>query len=281
MTGMNALRQAMVEALRGDEAVVVLGEALDLCPATQGLAAAFPGRAHLLPASDGTLLGVAVGLALAGRKPVVELAGPEALWGTLQQLGQEAAVLRTNPELAAPLVVRVPLTPGSVDPSGLLLGLGGLAVAAVGEPADGAAMLRSALAARGPTVLLEPLDVLAEVASESEDLPAGRARLARTGAHATALAWGAGLGAALAAADALEANGIALEVLDPRWLSPLDVDAIAASVHKTGRAILVGGAVAALVPAVRAAFLRLEAPPAEVAADADAIAAATRASLEY
>lgn len=279
MTGQIALASVLREAVLGDAAVHVLGEALELGAATRGLGALAPGRVHLLPAADATLLGVAVGMAMGGARPVVELAGPEALWGAIQQLGQEAAPL--GGEFDAPVVVRVPLVPGAPDPAALLTSVPGLTVAAAGQAGEGAALLRAALRARGPVVLLEPQDVLAGAVEPAEDLPLGRARVLRAGAHATALCWGAGVGAALAAADALAGDGVALEVIDLRTLAPLDAATLGESVRKTGRVVLVGGAGAALGSAVREAFLRLEAPPVEAGADAAQIAAAVRAALNY
>ncbi len=279
MTGLLALRSALSQALTEDGSVALLGEALELSPVCAGLRAQAPGRVHLLPAADATLVGVAVGMAMGGARPVVELSGPEALWGALQQLGQEAAPLRG--EFSAPVVLRVPMVPGAPDPSALLASIPGLRVAAAGVAADGATLLREALRAAGPVVLLESAEVLAAPVEAADALPLGRARVARAGAHVTALAWGAGVSAALEAADLLAPDGVALEVIDLRSLAPLDLDTVGASVARTGRALLVGSARAALVETVRAAFLRLEAPPAEVEADPAAIAAAARAALDY
>jgi len=279
MTGDRALSAALSAALRDDPSVRVLGEALELSVATAGLRAQAPERVHRMPASDAGLVGVAVGMAWAGARPVVELAGPEALWGAAQQLGQEAAASRG--EFTAPVVVRVPMVPGAPDPSALLLGIQGLTVAAAGQPGEAAALLRAALRAQGPVVLLEPVEVLADSVQDLPELPLGRARVLREGAQVTTLAWGAGVRAALAAAEALAAEGLALEVVDLRTLAPLDLETVGGSVRKTGRVLLVGASGAALVGAVRAAFLRLEAPPAEVAADATAIAEAARAALAY
>lgn len=278
MTGHRALAEALAGALRDDPSVHLLGEALELTAAA-GLRAQVPDRVHLLPASDAGLVGIAVGMAWGGARPVVELAGPEALWGAVQQLGQEAAA--THGEFNAPVVLRVPLVPGGPDPSALLLGVAGLTVAAAGQPGEAAALLRAALQAKGPVVLLEPVEVLAENTQDLAELPLGRARVLREGTQVTALAWGAGVGAALAAAEALAGQGLSLEVVDLRALTPLDLETVGASVRKTGRVLLVGGAGAALVGVVRAAFLRLEAPPAEVAADATAIAEAAAAALAY
>lgn len=280
MNGVQALRNAVRESLK-HSSTHLLGEAVELSPITRGLSAEFPGQVHALPASDAGLIGLATGMALGGATPIVELSGPDALWGAIQQLGQEAAAFASNPEFQATLVVRVPSPPGSGDLSPLLASVPGLAIAAAGQAGEAADLLRAALGRRGPTVIVEPSDILTQDISEDEPLPLGKARILRAGTQVTALAWGAGVPAALAAAEDLAARGVSLEVLDLRTLNPLDEAAIAESVHRTGRALLVGGAATVLVATVRAAFLRLEAPPAAVAALPSAIADAAIAALNY
>jgi pyruvate/2-oxoglutarate/acetoin dehydrogenase E1 component len=87
-----AIHGLLSDALKSGD-VHLLGEALELSPATRGLLAVAPKQVHLLPAADATLIGLAVGLAMSGSRAVIELSGPAALWGILQQLGQEATLL--------------------------------------------------------------------------------------------------------------------------------------------------------------------------------------------
>lgn len=274
---MNALvRGVLSDALQKDPALFVLGEAVDLSPATAGLRAAHPGRVLRLPASDAGLVGVAVGLALGGARPVVELADGAAAWGALQQLGQEAAAFARDPEFPISLVVRVPLAPGDADPSALLAGLPGVTVAVASSGAEAAGLLRAALSARGPVVIVEPLDA---PAGEAVDAGLGVARVVRAGAGVTVLTWGRGVAAALAAAATDGAPD--LEIVDLRGLSPLDTATLSASVNRTGRPVIAGDAAGPVLAAVQHSFLRLEAPPALVPPDAGAILAAARASLNY
>ena len=279
MSGAIAIRAALADALTADPSVCLLGEAVDLSPATSGLRASAPGRVHLLPAADAALVGVAVGMALAGQRPVVELADAAAVIGALAQLAEAAAL--SGPEFPVRLVVRVPVGPGGLDPSALLCAVGGLSVVAASSSGEAAGLLRAALGSSGPVVVLEPRVACASAGDDRVDMPLCHARVLREGRDASVLAWGDGVAAALAAADALAGEGIDVDVIDLRSLSPLDVDTVRARVYETGRVVCVGGADPALVAAVEAAFLRLESPPGRADADADAVARAVRMAVHY
>ena len=281
MNGVRALREAVRESMASNPGVRLLGEAVELSAVTAGLASEHPGRVLALPASDSALIGVAVGMALGGAIPVVELAGPSSLWGALQQLGQEASGLGSHPEFSGTLVVRVPAAPGSIDLGAVVSALPGVRVGVVGQPGEGALLLKAALASRGATVIIEPQEVLAQTVSDLAPLSLGSARKLRDGDRVSLLAVGAGVAAALAAAEQLAAEGIGADVLDLRGLSPLDEAAIAESVSRTGRVVGVGEARVALNSAVRGAFLRLEAPPASAGVATDEIVGAARAALAY
>ena len=282
MNAYQAIHGLLSQALSTQQ-VHVLGEALELSPATRGLLAQSPRRVHLLPAADASLVGVGIGLALAGARPVIELASPASLWGVLQQLGQEAAPLRAAGEFSAPLVLRVPLAPGESVPLDVLTSLQGVTVACPADADDAVAMLRAALSSRDPVVLLEPRDILSESVQDAApaDRPLVQARVLREGTDATVLAWGPTVRAALAAAEALAAEGVSAEVVDLRALSPLDEETVGASVRKTGRPVLAGGPSAALLACVRTAFLRLESPPASATGDSAALTEAIRRAVHY
>lgn len=274
---MNALvRGVLADALQRDPQVYLLGEAVDLSPATAGLRASNPQRVLCLPASDAALIGVAVGMALAGARPVVELADGAATWGALQQLGQEAASFSRDADFPVGLVVRVPVAPGGADPTALLAGVPGVQVVCASSGADAAALLRAALGARVPVVLIEPLGL---PTGEPGDGGLGTGRIVRSGTAASVLTWGRGVAAALQAASAADAPD--LEVVDLRSLSPLDAALIGDSVSRTGRPIVAGDAPGPVLAALQHAFLRLESPPVLVSPDAGAILAAARASLNY
>ncbi len=279
MTGHAHLRSVLSVALRNNPRVHVLGEAIDLSPATRGLSDVAPDQVHLLPAADAGLLGVAIGMAMGGAIPVVELAGPEALWAAAAQLGPESALL--TGDFAAPLVVRVPLGPGQAAPLGLLDGMPHVAVAAGATAPACAALLAAAIAGRGPVVLFESAEALAAPDADDAAPGLGQARTTVAGTHLTFLGFGAGTRAAEAAAATLAAEGVSAQVVDLGTARPLDEDHVAAALHQTGRPVVVGAPASVLQSATRLGFLRLEAPPVSVAADAGAAHAAALSSLRF
>jgi pyruvate/2-oxoglutarate/acetoin dehydrogenase E1 component len=281
MNGAQRIHQVLATALAQDKRVQVLGEALQISPASAGLLETRPDQVHLLPAADATLIGVAVGMALGGHRPVVELAGTSAIWGALQQLGQEAAAVKG--EFSAPVVVRVPIGPEGFDPTPLLTAVPGLCVACGSTPTDAAALVDAALKHSGPTVLLECRSVLAATGGPDQlpEVALGSARVVRLGSHVSVLAWGDGVAAAEKAANILAGDSIEAEVVDLRSLSPLDAETIGASVQKTGRVVLTGAASGALSTSVQTAFLRLESPPTTAEAQAGRIVEEARGAFQY
>ena len=277
MTGAAHITQVLAEKMSLDETIHLLGESLPLSPVCASLLIEHPSRCHLLPAADATLVGVAIGLALAGKKPVVELSGPEALWGALQQIGQGAAHLST--EFNATLVLRVPLGPNAFDPSVLLSGIDNVHLVSPAEPADAGTLIDTALSTQGVTISLEPLTILGSSGGSPGD--GLNARVAQEGEHVTLLAWGAGVGEAKRAAKTLSKEGISAEIIDLRSLSPLDVETVAQSINKTGRVVMVGGSGEMMNTTVSSAFLRLESPPTHVSQAAAAIVTKARAAIQY
>ena len=277
MTGAAHITQVLAEKMSLDETIHLLGESLPLSPVCASLLIEHPSRCHLLPAADATLVGVAIGLALAGKKPVVELSGPEALWGALQQIGQEAAHLST--EFNATLVLRVPLGPNAFDPSVLLSGIDNVHLVSPAEPADAGTLIDTALSTQGVTISLEPLTILGSSGGSPGD--GLNARVVQEGEHVTLLAWGAGVAEAKRAAKTLSKEGISAEIIDLRSLSPLDVETVAQSINKTGRVVMVGGSGEMMNTTVSSAFLRLESPPTHVSQAAAAIVTKARAAIQY
>ena len=277
MTGAAHITHVLATHMSQDDSIHLLGESLPLSPVCSSLLVQHPQRCHLLPAADATLVGVAIGLALAGKKPVVELSGPEALWGALQQIGQEASNL--SGEFNTSIVLRVPLGPDFADPTPLLTSVNHLHVLSPAEPADAGALVQTALQTSGVTVILEPLSVLGSSGGTAgTDL---RARLVQQGDDVTLLAWGPGVGYAKSAAKTLGKEGISTEIIDLRSLAPLDDATIAESVSKTGRVVMIGGSGLMMNTTINAAFLRLESPPARVAQAANDIVTKARAALQY
>lgn len=276
MNGAAPLRAALDAALRADPRVHLLGEALELRPATRGLRAQHPGRVHLLPMSDRLLVGVAIGMATAGARPIVELADGHALWGALAALGQEAAP--RGPELRAPVIVRVPWGEEPL-PLAALCAIPGLAVAAASCEEELPLLLEAALAHPGPTVLLERAALPSR--GPLSALGLGAARLLREGDQLSLIAFGDSVEVAILAAEALGAEGVSAAVLDLRSLRPLDAAALQQTVLRTGRPLLVGAPRELLLDAALLGFVRLESPPATGPAALAPLLAAARESLSF
>ena len=277
MNGTEAIAAVLAQVMGQDASVHLIGEALPLSGASAPMLAAHPERCHLLPAADASLVGIAIGIALSGGKPVVELSGTAALWGALQQLGQESTALQG--EFQGTLVLRVPVVPGASVPLPVLSGLDHVQVVSPSNAADAGLMLQAALARAGATIILEPLTVLGAAGGGAGSEALGKATTVQAGAHVTIGAWGAGVESALKASRTLRAEGIDAEVIDLRCLAPLDADTLSASVHKTGRLILVDGSADMLRAATSASFLRLESPP--TLADPDQIITQARAAIQF
>ena len=298
----DALRAVLADALEADPRVVLLGESVGrlggIHRVTEGLLEQFGAQRVIdTPLSERGAVGLAVGLSLGGKLPVVELSVADRSWAAAEQLLQELATLagRTS-ELAAPLVLRLPCgAAGAAGPfvggavESLLTSAPGLAVVCGSTPADAAGLLRSALAAKTPVVLLEPMGLYATRAPLTRDpVPLASARTVREGDHCTVLCWGDSVGTCADAAEALAEHAYGVEVVDLRSLQPLDLGAIGASVRKTGRVLVVheGGPAFAdrvLRAATREAFLSLEAPPATVGGlpTVDAVARAVVDAVQF
>lgn len=293
-TTANAIRTVLDEALAASSDVVLLGETVGRmgghAGTTTGLLATHgPDRVRDLPVSDRGTLGLALGLALAGKRPVVELAGTHRLLAGLEVLA-EAAAIASRRDFAAPLVVRVPYgtEAGATDaPIGPALArIPGLTVVCASDAGTAAGLLRSALTAQGPVVLLEPRVAMNERSAVGTEALPFTARTLRSGDHVTIAAWGNGVEPALQAAESLASEGLSAEVLDLVALSPIDRDTLAASIQRTGRLVVVHPDDPALADAARAigldeAFLFLESPLARASEAPEAVARVARASITY
>jgi len=256
MSILEAVRRAMREAMEEDDRVFVLGE--DVGPrggvfqATAGLFRQFgPDRVLDTPIAESSIVGVAIGAALAGMRPVAEIQFADFIHPAMNQIMNEAAKLRYRSAGAwsCPLVIRAPY--GGVHGGGLYHGqsvealfshIPGLRVYAPSTPADAYGLLRLAIRGEDPVVFLEPKRIYASVRGPVPDGPEGiglAAAVRRQGEDASVVAWGMMLHRALAAAEALAAEDISVEVLDLRSLRPLDEDAVLATVRKTGRLCIV------------------------------------------
>jgi pyruvate dehydrogenase E1 component beta subunit len=255
-----AVTAALATAMRADERVIVLGE--DVAEggpygATAGLSEEF-GRTRVLntPISEGAVCGVAIGAAQAGLRPVVEIMFIDFITLALDQLVNQAAKAHfmSGGQLTAPLVLRTQGGAGSRSGAqhsqsleAWLTHVPGLKVVMPSNAADAAGLLASAIEDPGPVVFVENNSLYFRrepaQADHNDPVPIGSARTVRRGGDLTIVATSRMVGEAIQAADRLAGEGVQAEVIDPRTLVPLDIETIAASVRRTGRAVVAHEAV--------------------------------------
>jgi len=280
-TGADIVSAVLAEAARADPAIMILGEErTETFPVSQS---------RVLPVSDRATVGVALGLALAGRRPVVTIAGTSRLPALHEALAEAGAAAARGDSI--PLVVRVPYgteAAGLDRPVGAsLAALDGVHVACGSSAGAMAGLVRWALGRGAPTLLLEPRALLASAAGgETTPREAHRSWLVREGRDVTIAAWGATVATATAAADVLSAEQIDADVIDLVSLSPLDRELIGARVRATGRLVVAHPDDPLLAARIREvavdeAFLYLEAPLAESAASAGSVVSAARGAVRY
>ncbi len=280
-----AIRSTLEAELRTDDRVIVLGEDVGksggVFRATDGLQATFGAeRVVDTPVSEAAIVGAAMGLAAAGMRPVAELQFLGFAYQAYHQIAGQLGRMRSrsNGRFGAEVTVRAPYGGGVRAPElhcdafeSALAHCPGLKVVAPATAADAKGLLTTAMRDDDPVVYLEPLRgyrlVRDEVPEGDHLVPFGQARTARPGEHVTVLAWSGLVQVVEEAADLAAADGISVEVLDLRTLVPLDIDGIAESVSRTGRAVVVqeapltAGFASEVVATIQEeVFLSLEAP---------------------
>jgi 2-oxoisovalerate dehydrogenase E1 component len=251
-----AVGAALRDELEGDPRTVVYGEdvgnAGGIFGGSKGLQKDFGvERVFDTPIAESAILGSAVGAAMAGMKPIVEIMWADFMLVALDQLVNQAANVRylTGGKTSVPMVMRTQqgATPGSCAQhsqclEGLLAHIPGLKVGLPSTPQDAYDMIREAAADPDPCVLFEARGLYPmkeEVTRRGPVQPVGKARLHRAGSDIAIVTWGAMLHQALAAADTLAGEGIEAAVLDLRWLSPLDEQALGEVVRQAGGRVLI------------------------------------------
>jgi acetoin:2,6-dichlorophenolindophenol oxidoreductase subunit beta len=289
-TYIKAITSTLADAMRNDRRVFVLGE--DVAEggpytATAGLAEEF-GAARVIntPISEAAITGVAIGAAQSGLRPVLEIMFIDFVTLALDQLvnGAAKAHFMSGGQLSVPMVLRTQGGAGhrsgaqhSQSLESWLAHVPGIKVVMPSRAADAAGLLASAIADPNPVVFIENKTLYFrkdEVPERFEMVPIGKAAIRRRGGDVTIVALSAMVDVALAAAEVLAGeDGIEAEVVDPRTLVPLDIDAIVESVERTGRLVVAheaveqGGVGAEIVAQAQAAcFDFLEAPVARVGA---------------
>ena len=254
LTLVEAVNDCLHVELERDEAVMVMGEdvgrAGGVFRATAGLRDRFgPDRCVDTPLAEAGILGTAVGLCMAGWRPVCEMQYDAFSYPCLDQLINHVGRYRwrTRGQMQFPITVRMPYGGGvrapelhDDSPEAYYAHTPGVKVAIPSTPADAKGLLTAAIRDPDPVVVLEPKLVYrtarGEVPEGEHLVPLGRARLAREGTDLTIVAYGAMVPLAERAGDALDAS---VEVLDLRTLKPLDEQALLASAAKTGRVVIV------------------------------------------
>jgi len=252
-----AINLALKEEMARDDNVVLLGEDVGreggVFRVTEGLQQAFgAARAIDTPLAESGIVGCAFGMALMGLKPVAELPFMGFLYPAFDQIISHIGRIRnrTRGEYTASLVIRMPYGGGihapehhSESTEAILVHTPGIKVVVPATPADAHGLLKSAIRDPDPVLFLEPKRIYRAVKEEVESgehlVPIGKARLVREGRDVTLIAWGALVREAQQATEQLAEAGVEAEVLDLRTLSPLDVEAIIASVKKTGRCVVI------------------------------------------
>ncbi|MFM1945591.1 MAG: hypothetical protein RI897_4573 [Verrucomicrobiota bacterium] len=282
ITYLEAIREAQARALREDPRVYIYGQDVGTFggafKATKNLAAEFPGRVLDAPISEDAMVGMAVGSALEGMRPIIEMQFADFSSAGFNQIVNQAATQFWRNGRPCPLVIRLP--------SGGTVGSGpfhsqslesvyahypGLVVVTPATVEDAYSMLLEGVSLDDPVIFCEHKLLYYHLKAEAlpeEALPIGKARLSREGRDVTVVAYGAMVHEALAAAEELATEGYQAEVVDLRSVKPLDTDTVMASVARTGRLLCVGeswpwgGVTAEVVARVAAEGLQLlDAPP--------------------
>ena len=291
----DAINHALSEELEANDRLVVYGQDVaddkgGVFTATRGLSSKFgSGRVFNAPLAESSIIGSAIGMALAGWRPVVEIQFGDYIWTATMQLRDELAAIRyrSNNTWAVPLVVRVPVGgyihggpchSQSID--GFFAHIAGLRIAYPSNAADAKGLLKMACRLNDPVIFMEHKGLYRQryAASPEPDanylLPFGQAKVVQEGGDATIITWGAMVKKSLDAAGSIaEQMGRTVEIIDLRTLNPLDMASILRSVAKTNRVLIVhedcltggfGGELAARI--ADQAFEHLDSPVKRVAA---------------
>lgn len=290
LTYSQALREALVEEMTRDPNLILIGEDIGVYggvfKVTEGLLAKFgPERVRETPISEAGFVGMGVGLAMTGKRPVCELMFMDFAFVAADQIFNQAAKMHymSGGRVKVPLVIRTQQGGGrgnaaqhSQSLETFFTHIPGLKVVLPATPSDAKGLLKAALREENPVIFIEHKLLYATkgmVPEEEYLIPLGKAEVKRAGADVTVVSYSRTLLHALEAAEEAASMGISTEVIDLRCTVPLDLDAILASVRKTGRLIIaheahrrlgVGAEIAALVQ--EHAFDYLDAPIVRVAA---------------
>jgi pyruvate/2-oxoglutarate/acetoin dehydrogenase E1 component len=284
LTLVQALNEALHEEMERDERVMVIGEDVahygGVYKVTENLLERFgPERVRDTPISEAAITGVGVGAAMTGMRPVVEIMFGDFLCLAMDQIINQAAKVRymSGGKWQVPIVIRTTLGAGrriaaqhSQSLHALLAHIPGVKVVIPSSPSEAKGLLKASIRDDDPVIFFEDKLMYREKGHVPEGdgvIELGRAAIVRTGGDVTVIATSSMVGVALETAEMLSGEGIDVEVVDPRTLTPLDVETIVDSVRKTSRCVVMDegytrfGATAEIAAIVaREAFFFLEAP---------------------
>lgn len=285
-TLIQAINNALDQALEGDENVILIGEDVGIdggvFRATVGLVEKYSeSRVIDTPLSESGIIGAAVGLAVSGMKPVAEIQFSGFLPPAFDQIICHVARIRSRSRgrFSCPLVIRTPCGAGIRAPEhhgesleSIMIHTPGLKVVMPSTPSDAKGLLLAAIDDPDPVIFYEPKRIYRAIKEDVPDdpyrIPLGKAHIANPGKDVTLISWGAMVPVCLHAAQQIaQADGTSVEVIDLRTLKPLDIDTILTSLDKTQRVVIVheaprtlgyGAELSALI--TERSILRLKAP---------------------
>jgi 2-oxoisovalerate dehydrogenase E1 component beta subunit len=255
----SAVNQGLRQALEDDPKVLLMGEDIGklggVFRVTDGLQKDFgPDRVIDSPLAESGIVGTAIGLALYGFRPVVEIQFDGFVFPAFDQIVVQVSRMRYRSAgaLQLPITIRMPYGGGigsvehhSESPEAYFAATPGLRVVTCSDSRDAYWMIQQAIRSDDPVIFLEPKrrywqkSELDTSASLAEALPMEQARILRTGSDCTVIGYGPTVATCVAAAAQAEADDVSLEVIDLRSLSPIDMTTVQASVRKTGHAVVV------------------------------------------
>jgi pyruvate dehydrogenase E1 component beta subunit len=255
MSYLEAIVQAQIEEMERDERVILMGEDIAIYGSGKLLEKFNSDRVWNTPISETSFTGVGIGAAITGLRPIIDFNIASFMYLASDQIINQAAKLRymTAGQVKVPIVFRVCMFYGnslaaqhSDRPYPLFQNVPGLKIISPTTPADVKGLLKAAIRDDDPVMLFEDTKLWAQKGEVSVDpdflLPIGKADIKRVGTDVTLIGISGAMRVTMDAANALAADGVSAEVIDPRTLKPLDTDTIIASVAKTGRLVLVENA---------------------------------------
>jgi pyruvate dehydrogenase E1 component beta subunit len=252
-----AINRGLMEEMERDPSVMVLGEDVGkeggVFRVTEGLQTKFgPERVVDTPLAESGIVGTAIGLAVKGMKPIAEIQFEGFLPPAMDQIMSHASRIRTRSRgrFTCPLVIRSPWGGGirapehhSDSPEAIFAHTPGIKVVVPSGPYDAKGLIVSAIRDPDPVLFFEPKRIYRAIREEVPDgeytIPIGKAKMMREGKDVTVISWGAMLREVLRAAEMIDKEGVKVEVIDLRTISPMDDTTFLESVRQTGRAVIV------------------------------------------